>query len=234
MFAALLAAPEVEVALDIEIVSETVAGVSGAVMAAPGSPELPPLGTTHAAPGQRRTPRPAVPEWELPELTVQAELHNQRIVESETSVLDDYWLLGRLLEQVRGNFRRGTWLPWLDRHGIDHTRAKRARLLAQVFTSAEELRGLTLHEALRIARARKKGENARAESPLTKRFQLGMRALVGIRRGLASEGASPEHSEYARELLMAATAIFRACPTGEAAEQEAEGVPQWLELATSG
>jgi hypothetical protein len=233
MTAALLAGPEVEVAPNLRAVTEITAAVSDTGIAAPCSLETP-LGATPAPSGRKRSPRPAVPEWELRELTAQAELHNQRIVDSETSVLDDYWLLGRLLEQVRGNFRRGTWLPWLDRHGIDHTRAKRARLLAQVFTSAEELRGLTLHEALRIARERKKGQAGRAEPPLTKRFKSGMRALLGIRRGLATEEASPEHSEYARELLMAATAIFRACPTGEAAEQEAEGVPQWLELATSG
>jgi hypothetical protein len=233
MTAALLAAPDVEVAPDVEIASEITAAVFDAAMVAPCSPDLAPPESIPAPAGRKRTPRPAVPEWELPELTAQAELHNQRIVESETSVLDDYWLLGRLLESVRGNFRRGTWLPWLNRHGIDHTRAKRARLLAQLFTSAEELRGLSLHQALRIARERKKGERARVESPLIKRFQSGMRALLGIRRGLATEEASPEHAEYARELLTAATAIFRACPAGEATEQEAEGVPQWLELSGS-
>jgi hypothetical protein len=160
-----------------------------------------------------------VPDWELAELTAQAELHNQRIVESETSVLDDYWLLGRLLERMRGNFRRGTWLPWLDRRGIDHTRAKRARLLAQVFVSADELRGLTLHEALRFARDRKKGQAARAEPPLIKRFKSGLKMLLGILRALATEEASPEHSAFARELAIAAAAIFRACPAGEAADQ---------------
>jgi hypothetical protein len=152
-----------------------------------------------------------VSEWELAELTAQAAVHNGRIIESETSVLDDYWLLGRLLERVRANFKRGTWLPWLDRRGIDRTRAKRARLLAEVFASIEKLRGLSLHEALRVARERKKGQAGDAKLDRTRQFKSALNKLLAMPGELAADETARGYSFLADEVGAAAAALRRAC-----------------------
>ena len=192
--------------------SEPTTAPPSALALAPSSREQPPsCGAAATAPGRKKTPRSTLPEWELVELAALVELHNQRIVESEASVLDDYWLLGRLLERVRGNFRRGAWLPWLDRRAIDHTRAKRARLLAQVFASAEELRGLTLHEALRIARQRKKEQAGGAQTDLARQFKSALKKLLDIAGELADSETAQQYSPLAGQVAVAAAALCRAC-----------------------
>jgi hypothetical protein len=194
-------------------VSQPVAEDSGGAIAPCLAENAPSGGAPAAPPGREKTRRPAVPDWELTELTSQAETHNQRIVESEMSVLDDYWMLGRLLERMRGNFRHGAWQPWLDRRQIDRTRAKRARLLAQMFTSAEELRGLTLHQALAIARERKKalGGGPR-ETTLQKQFKSAMKKLLDIAGGFAlAEVESRQYSPLATDVAVAAALICRTC-----------------------
>lgn len=206
MTAALFASPVARA------VHEPTTTVSSSPALAPCSREQPlPCEAVGKAPGHKKTRRPRVPEWELAELSAQAELHNERIVANEVSVLDDYWLLGRLLERVRGNFPRGTWQPWLDRRTIDRTRAKRARLLAQVFASAAELRGLTVHAALAIARLRKKAEAGGPEPELAKQLKSALKRLLGIAGELATEEAPQRFSPLAGQVAAAAAAICRAC-----------------------
>ena len=214
MTAALFAAPLARV------VSKPATTGSGAVVIPPCSPE--PSRSDTGTSGCKATGRSAVPEWELAELTEQAAEHNQRIVESEISVVHDYWMLGRLLERVRGNFRHGAWQPWLDRHKIDRTRAKRARLLAQMFESAEALRGLTLHEALKIAREKKKSLRGPRETEFEKQFKSAHKKLVVIAGELAATGDEPRHySPLANELALAMALICRACQAPPAALQTA-------------
>lgn len=202
-------------------VSEPDTAVSGAVVIAPCSRERPPSCEASAAMcGRKKARRAAVPERELAELTAQAEAHNQRIMESERSVLDDYWMLGRLLERVRGNFPHGAWQPWLDRRKIDRTRAKRARLLAQMFESAEALRGLTLHEALKIARERKKSLGGPRASELHKQFKSAHKKLLAIAGELAAAADGPrQYSPLANELALALALICRTCQAPPVAEK---------------
>ena len=141
----------------------------------------------------------------------QAERHNQRIAASEIAAVDDYWLLGRVLERMRDNFRRGTWQPWLDRRKIDLTRAKRARLLAQTFASAEELSGLSIHAALRIARLRKRANATAPEPDLAKQLKSALKKLRAIANALDADDSPVRFAPLAHEVAAAAAAICRAC-----------------------
>ncbi|HQU46639.1 MAG: hypothetical protein B7Z73_09720 [Planctomycetia bacterium 21-64-5] len=206
MTAALLAHP---FAQPVPVPAADVAAGPGAAPRARGLPL--PFGATEDAGSHKKTRRPKVPEPELAELSAQAQLHNQRIVESELSVLDDYWLLGRVLERVRGNFPHGTWQPWLDRRHIDRTRAKRARLLAQVFASTEEMAGLTLHEALKLARLRKKAKRGGPEPQVAKKLKSTVKRLLGIVADLIADDSPQQYSPLAAQLAEATAAICRAC-----------------------
>lgn len=91
--------------------------------------------------------------WDITELGKQAKGQYERIERRSALAALDYWRLGALLEQARGNFTRGRWLPWLAEHEIPRRHADDARLLARAFRSADEFAGLTKEAACRLARA---------------------------------------------------------------------------------
>jgi hypothetical protein len=177
-------------------------------------------GALNGTPTKKWRRQARLPDWRLAELSAQAELHNQRIEGGEVEAAVDYWLLGRVLDQVRGSFRRGTWQPWLARRNIDLTRAKRARQLAQAFDSADELQGLPLHAVLREAKRRKQGGEDKPTSNLGKKLKSAAKKLAALAAQLEAAESRASYSSLAQNVALAAARVVRACDSPTAAEPD--------------
>lgn len=76
----------------------------------------------------------------------------QKRSEKERSATIDYWYLGKLLEAKRAVFRggeKGAWGEWLESKGIERTKSQRARAIAEGYKAPDDLRELTLNDALK-------------------------------------------------------------------------------------
>ena len=111
-----------------------------------------------------------MPCWDIDALGRQARLYHTRIVKRSISDAVDYWLLGGVLRQARGNFKKGNWYAWLKEQEISEDRADRARLLARVFDSPEEFKGLTVEEATALAKRRKPATSQQLVKKLRRRL----------------------------------------------------------------
>lgn len=72
-------------------------------------------------------------------------------------------------------FPRGTWQPWLAEQNIKKLNAFRSRRLAKHFSSAEALRGLSLEDALAIA---KSGSGAALPQQARKKLRRRLRRIA--------------------------------------------------------
>ncbi len=89
-------------------------------------------------------------DWPLDRLGEQARVEIEKLT-YKIDVVTHYWMLGVLMRMAKPEIKHGRWKDWLASHGIDRARAHRARRLAETFDSIEELRGLSLREAMRQA-----------------------------------------------------------------------------------
>lgn len=103
--------------------------------------------------------------WSLEKLTALAKREHARLNKRQVRVTPRYWRMGRALNLIRRKmkFPRGTWQPWLAAHEITKLNAFRARRLAKFFSSAKQLRRLSLDDALEMAKPKRgqRGADAR-------------------------------------------------------------------------
>jgi hypothetical protein len=91
--------------------------------------------------------------WDLGRLGRRADFEGEQIAGCEIDAAPHYWIIGVVLRLAKPGVAHGQWGHWLKAHGIDASRAYRARLLAAAFASLDQLDGLTLREAIKLALA---------------------------------------------------------------------------------
>jgi len=91
--------------------------------------------------------------WDLGRLGKRADFEGEQIAACEIEAAPHYWIIGVVLRLAKPGVAHGQWGHWLKAHGIDASRAYRARLLAAAFASLDQLDGLTLREAIKLALA---------------------------------------------------------------------------------
>ncbi|HVX60438.1 MAG TPA: hypothetical protein VHC19_07550 [Pirellulales bacterium] len=89
-------------------------------------------------------------KWSRSELDARADWENGRICRRKNDAAN-YWFLGKVLLLIRRGLNRGQWQSWRQAHKIDRSRAQRSQLFALAFASAEELEGLSINKAVRLA-----------------------------------------------------------------------------------
>jgi hypothetical protein len=92
-------------------------------------------------------------DWDLGRLGRRADFEGEQITACEIDAAPHYWIMGKVLPLAKCGVAHGGWGHWLRAHGIDRNRAYRARLLAAGFASLDQLEGLTLREAMKLALA---------------------------------------------------------------------------------
>jgi hypothetical protein len=126
--------------------------------------------------------------WPLDRLGKRAELENEQIIGVEIEVTPHYWTLGVIMRVAKPSVHRGQWGYWLKAHGIAKVRAFRARTLAAAFASREELRGLTLAEAMRIATEARPEKPKDAKRKARRRLKAMSRVLLTMQDELKDTG----------------------------------------------
>ena len=124
----------------------------------------------------------ATSEWAETRVIAEARRLNAGIVASETSVTVDYWYLGRALNVLRELARYGDWESFLSEHGIEKTRAHRARRIAKLFDSPDQLEGLTVQQACQSHRERESRPST--EKPLIERLIRSLKTSAKLCRQL--------------------------------------------------
>ncbi|MGH7140776.1 MAG: hypothetical protein ACREHD_34010 [Pirellulales bacterium] len=100
--------------------------------------------------------KPGVPDadWTREDLANRADWEIAKL-RRRKSYAPIYWWLGKVLLLVRPEFdQRGEWTAWREKHKIDRTKAQRAQFFARAFASPDELEGLSIKRAERLARER--------------------------------------------------------------------------------
>ncbi|MEQ8786071.1 MAG: hypothetical protein RIC55_07215 [Pirellulaceae bacterium] len=139
--------------------------------------------------------------WTLDRLGEFAAIEHRAIVHDEITLAPRYWRLGLALHLARKLIRHGMWQHFLRAHGIDKTRASKARAIYGAFESADELDGLTVEEAYsRRRRPRNRHAKEGLELDSLQKLSAFLRNLCDVIETAEAEAqlASPES---AAELL---------------------------------
>jgi len=99
-----------------------------------------------------------IEKWDIDRLGEFAATEHQSIIAGETSLAPRYWRLGAALNFARKQVRHGKWTNFLKSHGIEKTRAAKARAIHRTFDCEQSLEGLTVDQA--YAHRARRGNNA--------------------------------------------------------------------------
>jgi hypothetical protein len=118
--------------------------------------------------------------WDLGRLGRRADFEGEQIAGCEIDAAPHYWIIGVVLRLAKPGVAHGQWGHWLKAHGIDASRAYRARLLAAAFASLDQLEGLTLREAMRLALAARDTAPTDVKRDACRRLRAVARSLAKI------------------------------------------------------
>jgi len=118
--------------------------------------------------------------WDLVRLGRRADFEGKQITACEIDAAPHYWVIGKVLPLAKRHVDHGQWGHWLKAHGIDRARAYRARLLAGAFASLDQLDGLTLREALKLALASRDVSPTDEKAKIRRRLKVVNRILLAI------------------------------------------------------
>jgi hypothetical protein len=119
--------------------------------------------------------------WDLGRLGRRADFEGEQIAACEIDAAPHYWIIGVVLRLAKPGVAHGQWGHWLKAHGIDASRAYRARLLAAAFASLDQLEGLTLREAIKLALAARDTAPPDVKRDACRRLRAVTRSLAKIR-----------------------------------------------------
>jgi hypothetical protein len=86
-------------------------------------------------------------DWGVEQLGKYAQAQHQAIEKGEQSLAPYYWRLGLALELSRKHFAHHQWAKFLDKFGIDKTRASKARAIHRTFSAEQETAALSVQQA---------------------------------------------------------------------------------------
>ncbi|MBI1311626.1 hypothetical protein GC176_10055 [bacterium] len=127
------------------------------------------------------------------------------IARRERALPRRYWRLGRALDLARDKVPHGEWNEFLEQHGIEKTRASKARAIYRSFDSEGDVTGLSVEEAY-DQRTRKFA--TRAQSPtgplqrLTSCLDQLVRVIRELNAGTPCEDGSPAELHALIECLV--------------------------------
>jgi hypothetical protein len=147
------------------------------------------------------------------ELGLRAEFEYVQITENEIEAAAHYWLLGKALLLAKPGVERGQWKNWLKAHGIETTKAFRARRLAKAFAVVGDLAGLTLREALALACATETRGQTDVVTKALRRLKAMIKALQSIQDGLKDHVDGHKACRALEHLEQAAAIVRRTLTT---------------------
>ncbi len=157
------------------------------------------------------------PGWDLVRLGRRADFEGKQITVCEIDAAPHYWVIGKVIPLAKRDVDHGQWGHWLKAHGIDRARAYRARLLAGAFASLDQLDGLTLREAMKLALAGrdvKPTDMKRLALRRLKAVSEMLRKIEGDAKSLKNRGALLPMIQVVEKSL---ASLRAACQTAEPA-----------------
>lgn len=130
--------------------------------------------------------------WGRDELGDYARVQHQQIVVGEKQLTPVYWRLGRALALAKEAVRHGEWSDYLAKHGIDKTRASKARTIFRTFDREEDVAELTVAESYAMRRSKQADET-------TGDSEGGTQSQEGVQRLRRSITKITERTEAALE-----------------------------------
>jgi len=125
-------------------------------------------------------------EWDVDQLGEYAASQHEAIAGDEKTLAPRYWRLGLALDLARKQIRHGNWNRFMAEHGIDRTRASRARAIHRAFPNEDLLAGLTVEEAYSRREKRGGGRSSVSQDP-HRRLASCLKSLRSVAEELASE-----------------------------------------------
>lgn len=145
-------------------------------------------------------------DWSVARLGLCSQEQSDRIGADERQVTPAYWLLGKALNAARKHFpKRGRWENWLAERGIGADRAQKARRLAAFLATPEDLAGLSLRQALRLAKVESPNP---ATAKLLRNFDRRLRNAVEAARQVGKKAErAEERAALSRSIQTALDAL---------------------------
>ena len=119
-------------------------------------------------------------EWGIEQLGVYAQLQHRTIIAGEKSLTSTYWRLGQALDLALKNLPRGHRGKYLERLGIDKTRASKSRAIARTFEKEEEVRDLSVEDV--YAQRRKKKQQQESQQNCEPTQSAGSKEAHALRK----------------------------------------------------
>lgn len=155
--------------------------------------------------------------WSLDELTARTIAEQKIINEADRAPTRHYWYQGRALNAARKRFHRGSWRKYLERCEISDDQARTARKLARLYDNPEFLIGLSVREALRLAKGgASSADTARLLRNLAARLRNTIKAIREVAQAVETSGERAALARSTEKTVAALSALSRALNKGEA------------------